>query len=76
MKDVINMKENKRSIQVEELDKDMTINKAKTNGMKWYDPREYPLQLNGFGWDEPKKIYRRLPKKEGTEISEIGRAHV
>lgn len=55
---------------IKELDKYMKLQVVDHKQMDWYDPREAPFCLSGFGWLEYKNNYRRLPKKLHTEISD------
>lgn len=52
-----------QEIDIEKLDPNMTLEKADTNGVAWFDPRTAPFRLVGFPWISDDKVYRRLPVK-------------
>jgi len=52
-----------QEIEIEKLDPNMTLEKADTNGVAWFDPRTAPFRLVGFPWISDDKVYRRLPVK-------------
>jgi len=41
----------------------MTLEKADTDGIAWFDPGTAPFRLVGFPWIGDDKVYRRLPVK-------------
>lgn len=57
-----------QEFKIEELDPNMTLQKADSDGIAWFDPREKPFRLTGFGWIEQEQVYRRLPQKPEWEI--------
>ena len=48
---------------IEELDPNMTLEKADSNGIAWFNPGLAPFTLTGFEWIKQDKVYRRLPLK-------------
>ena len=50
------------------LDPNMTLQKADSDGIVWFDPREAPFELNGFEWIKEEGVYRRLPAHPDWEI--------
>ncbi len=53
---------------IEELDPNMTLEKADSKGIAWFDPKEKPFRLVGFKWIQKDGVYRRLPVKPDWEI--------
>lgn len=56
------------AIDVERLDPNMTLKRADTEGIAWFDPRMAPFRLLGFPWIEQDKVFRRLPVRPDWEI--------
>ena len=52
-----------QKIDIEKLDPNMTLEKADSKGIAWFDPRAAPFRLVGFPWIDEDKVYRRLPLK-------------
>ena len=52
------------------LDPNMTLRKADSEGIIWYDPRKKPFDLTGFEWIEYDQIYRRLPVHSDWPVRE------
>jgi hypothetical protein len=52
-----------QKIDIEKLDPNMTLEKADSQGIAWFDPRAAPFRLVGFPWIDEDKVYRRLPLK-------------
>jgi len=52
----------------QKLDPNMTLQKADTDGIVWFDPREEPFDLAGFEWIKEDTVYRRLPVNPKWEI--------
>ena len=52
-----------QEIDIEKLDPNMTLEKADSKGIAWFDPRSKPFRLVGFPWIGEDKVYRRLPVK-------------
>ena len=52
-----------QEIDIEKLDPNMTLEKADSKGIAWFDPRAAPFRLVGFPWIGEDKVYRRLPVK-------------
>lgn len=52
-----------QKIDIEKLDPNMTLEKADSKGITWFDPRKAPFRLVGFPWIGEEKVYRRLPVK-------------
>ena len=50
-----------KEVDVTKIDKNMTVSKVKTDGTKWFSPKEAPFRLQGFKWIQEDTIYRRLP---------------
>ncbi|MDA7865259.1 SGNH/GDSL hydrolase family protein [bacterium] len=50
-----------QTIEIEKLDPNMTLEKADSKGIAWFDPRAAPFRLVGFPWIAEDKVYRRLP---------------
>ena len=53
---------------IEELDPNMTLKKADSKGIAWFDPKEKPFRLVGFKYIKQDGIFRRLPVKPEWEI--------
>lgn len=53
---------------IEELDPNMTLEKADSNGIAWFNPHLAPFTLTGFEWIKQDKVYRRLPLKPEWEL--------
>jgi hypothetical protein len=54
----------------QKLDPNMSLKKADTNGIVWFDPRKEPFDLVGFEWIKQDSVYRRLPVHPDWEIRE------
>lgn len=52
-----------QEIDIEKLDPNMTLEKADSKGIAWFDPRAVPFRLVGFPWIAEDQVYRRLPVK-------------
>ena len=52
----------------QKLDPNMSLKNADTDGIRWFDPREAPFELNGFEWIKEDGVYRRLPVHPDWEI--------
>ena len=53
---------------IEDLDPNMTLEKADSKGIAWFDPKKEPFRLVGFKYIKQDGIYRRLPLKPDWEI--------
>jgi hypothetical protein len=62
--------ENMKDIDVQKLDKFMSIEEVESVEMKWLSPMEAPFVITGFPWLEKDKVYRRMPLKPNYEITE------
>jgi len=51
------------------LDANMTLKKADTDGIVWFDAQEKPFCLVGFEWIKQDSVYRRLPINPKWEIT-------
>lgn len=67
---MIKLKGEKLELNVEKLDKDMSVDDLQDNGIKWLDPMVPPFLINGFAWFQQEKKYRRLPEHPNFEITE------
>ena len=54
---------------IEELDPNMTLEKADAKGIAWFEPKAQPFRLVGFKWIKNDGIFRRLPIKPDWEIT-------
>lgn len=52
------------------LDPNMSLRKADSEGIIWYDPQEEPFDLVGFEWIGKDHLYRRLPVDPDWPIRE------
>lgn len=52
----------------QKLDLNMALQKADSDGIVWFDPREEPFELLGFEWIKEDTVYRRLPVNPDWEI--------
>ena len=56
------------AVDVERLDPNMTLTRADSEGIAWFDPRVAPFQLSGFPWIDQDQVFRRLPLNPDWEI--------
>lgn len=54
---------------VTKIDRNMTVKKVNTEGIKWISADEAPVQLLGFKWHQQDKTYRRLPLEPKHKLS-------
>jgi hypothetical protein len=46
-----------QEIDLEKLDPNMTLEKADSKGISWFDPRAVPFRLVGFPWITEDQVY-------------------
>lgn len=57
-----------QELNIEELDPNMTLEKADSKGIAWFDPKCEPFRLVGFKYIKKDGVFRRLPVKPDWEI--------
>ena len=56
-------------MKIDEIDKNMAVQKADENGLVWHMPYEEPFQLAGFHWFDQDKVSRRFPVEPHFPLS-------
>jgi hypothetical protein len=62
--------ENMKDMDVQKIDRFMSVEEVESSEVKWLSPRSAPFIITGFAWIEKDRVFRRMPLKPNYKISD------